>query len=147
MLIYVDMDDVLCDYTTSIESIQLKNPDILFPQSLPGFFRELTPIEGAVEAVKTLRLKKNIDLYILTAPSTMNPLSYTEKRLWIEDKFDYELTKNLIICSNKGQLKGDMLIDDHINGRGQENFEGQLVHFGKGKFPNWGAVLNEILHK
>lgn len=141
LTVYVDMDDVLCDYSTKICEKKAKSSATPYPQSEPGFFRSLEPIEGALIAIEQLRSRKDIDLYILTAPSTKNPLSYTEKRLWIEDKFGYEMTSNLIICSNKGLLKGDVLIDDHSNGRGQEHFEGKLIHFGQSDYPNWEAVL------
>lgn len=63
---------------------------------------------------------------------------------WVEDKFGYEMTHNLIICSHKGLLKGDILIDDHASGRGQEFFEGQLIHFGHQEYPNWEAVLTHL---
>lgn len=139
--VYVDMDDVLCDYSVKISEEKAKAPDNPFPQSEPGFFRSLEPIKGSLAAVEELKSRKDIDLYILTAPSTKNPLSYTEKRLWIEDKFGYEMTLKLIICSNKGLLKGDILIDDHASGRGQEFFEGKLIHFGQHEYPNWDAVL------
>ena len=128
-IIYIDMDDVLCDYSSKILEEKNKSPATLYPQSVPGFFRGLEPIEGAIDAVKQLRTQEDVDVYILTAPSTKNPLSYTEKRLWIEDKLGSEMTTNLIICSHKGLLKGDILIDDHASGRGQELFEGKLIHF------------------
>ncbi len=49
------------------------------------------------------------------------------------------MTLKLIICSNKGLLKGDILIDDHISGRGQEFFEGKLIHFGQNEYPKLGC--------
>ena len=144
LTIYIDMDDVLCDYSSTIKEHRQKNPDNPFPQSVPGFFRSLKPMDGALAAVEQLRKKTNVEVYILTAPSTKNPLSYTEKRLWVEDKFGYEMTHNLIICSHKGLLKGDILIDDHASGRGQEFFEGQLIHFGHKEYPNWEDVLMNL---
>lgn len=141
LTVYVDMDDVLCDYSTKISEVKANGSDNPFPQSEPGFFRSLEPTKGALGALEELRSRKDIDLYILTAPSTKNPLSYTEKRLWVEDKFGYEMTLKLIICSNKGLLKGDILIDDHASGRGQEFFDGKLIHFGQNEYPNWDAVL------
>lgn len=142
--IYIDMDDVLCDYSSKIKEHKRKNPDNPFPQSVPGFFRSLEPMDGALAAVEHLRKETNVEVYILTAPSTKNPLSYTEKRLWIEDKFGYEMTQNLIICSHKGLLKGDILIDDHASGRGQEMFEGKLFHFGTKECPDWETVLGKL---
>lgn len=143
--VYIDMDDVLCDYSSKIAEHKQKNPDNPFPQSVPGFFRSLEPMDGALAAVEQLRKKTNVEVYILTAPSTKNPLSYTEKRLWVEDKFGYEMTHNLIICSHKGLLKGDILIDYHASGRGQEFFEGKLIHFGNEEYPNWEITLSSLL--
>ena len=144
MRIYVDMDDVLCAYTRGFDEGRKLYPDVQYPQSLEGFFINLQPIEGAIEAVLQLRVDPRFELYILTAPSTRNPHSYTEKRLWVEKYFDYEFTQNLIMCSNKSLLKGDLLIDDHASGRGQENFEGEFIHFGQGIYKNWQAVLKAI---
>lgn len=143
-IIYIDMDDVLCDYQAGKKLYLKKHPEIQYPQSIKGFFEELRPVKDGVETVKKLITSDIYDPYILTAPSTRNPLSYSEKRIWIEKYFGYSFTKNLIICSNKGLLKGDILIDDHIEGRGQENFEGLIFHFGSSSFPNWKAVDEKI---
>jgi len=83
LIVYVDMDDVLCDYTRAYQEALTINPDIKYPQSQYGFFVNLPVIEGAVDAVNTLIQSKNYEVYILTAPSTRNPFSYTEKRVWI----------------------------------------------------------------
>jgi len=40
---------------------------------------------------------------------------------------------------------GDYLIDDHASGRGQEDFQGELIHFGSEKFPDWKVILNYLL--
>ena len=144
MRIYIDMDDVLCAYTSGFEEGRMKIPSIQYPQSCEGFFKNLQPLKGAVESVNSLRGSEVFEVYILTAPSTRNPHSYTEKRLWVEEYFDYEFTKNLIMCSNKSLLKGDLLIDDHASGRGQEHFEGDFIHFGQGIHDNWQSVMNTI---
>ena len=46
LTIYIDMDDVLCDYSSKIKEHRQKNPDNPFPQSVPGFFRSLEPVEA-----------------------------------------------------------------------------------------------------
>ena len=92
---------------------------------------------------KLINLEK-FDPYILTAPSTRNPFSYTEKRVWIEKYFGVEFTEKLIISSNKGLLKGDILIDDLISGRGQENFEGKIMQFGSANYPDWKTVIARL---
>lgn len=142
--VYVDMDDVLCDYRTSYLGYMKSHPLIHYPQSIPGFFENLQPIPGAIDAVNVLRSSEQFDVYVLTAPSTKNPLSYTEKRLWIEKYFGYEFTEKLIICSNKGLLLGEYLIDDNLHGKGQEHFKGEVLHYGSEQFPDWGSVLARL---
>lgn len=143
-IVFVDMDDVLCDYTETHRRQRKMQPDILYPQSIAGFFQSLSPICGAIASVHELRKQYNV--YILTAPSTRNPLSYTEKRLWIEAQFGYEFTKKLILSPDKSLLNGEFLIDDQASGKGQEKFMGELIHFGSQRFPDWRSVLGYMLH-
>ena len=145
-IIYVDMDDVLCDYSTAHREALLKKPDINFPQSQFGFFRKLKPINGAIEAIQFLSKQKRFEVYILTAPSTKNPLCYLEKRLWVEDHLGMNMVERLIISPNKGLNKGDYLIDDHDSGRGQDHFEGILLHFGQENFVTWEQVITYFRH-
>ncbi|MEQ8667929.1 MAG: hypothetical protein RIC12_02090 [Pirellulales bacterium] len=141
-IIYVDMDDVLCDYSGAHRRAVEEQPKITYPQSVPGFFEQLQPIDGAIEAVR--RLSTDSDVFVLSAPSTRNPLSYTEKRVWVETHFDYDLTKRLILCPDKGLLQGHFLIDDHVSGKGQERFQGEVIQFGSQLFPNWRAVMEYL---
>ena len=144
MIVYIDMDDVLCDYTTAFNNAIEETPGIAFPQSQYGFYANLAPITGAIESVQKLINSEKFDPYILTAPSTRNPFSYTEKRVWIEKYFGVEFTVKLIISPNKGLLKGDILIDDLISGRGQENFEGKIMQFGSADYPDWKTVIARL---
>lgn len=146
-IIYVDMDDVLCDFKSAHEKAVLLNPKIAFPQSQYGFFRNLTPIEDGIEIVKKLNASEYFMVYILTAPSIRNPLCYIEKRLWIEDHFGFDMVDRLIISPNKGLSKGDYLIDDNKSGKGQERFEGVLLHFGSDDFKNWKQIFNYFTKK
>lgn len=139
-IIYVDMDDVLCQFSARSLSIKSQYPEVAYPQSLYGFFTNLEPLEGAIEGINYLRSQSIFDVYILTAPSVWNPLCYTEKRVWVEKHLGMEMVNKLIISPNKGLNKGDYLIDDHESGRGQDGFEGTLIHFGTATFPHWKAV-------
>lgn len=138
------MDGVLADFFGAREMALEKNPHNLYPQSEYGFFANLKPIKGAINILKWFIDSPNFDVYILTAPSIMNPLSYTEKRVWIEKFFGMELVKKLIISPNKGLNKGHYLIDDNVRGQGQENFEGELIQFGSEEFPDWISVLEYL---
>lgn len=146
-IVYIDMDDVLCDFTGAYKLSRLQTPGVVFPQSQYGFFTNLVALPNAIESVKTLIRSESYDPYILTAPSVKNPLCYTEKRVWIEQKFGIEFVKKLIISPNKSLLKGDFLIDDNRSGKGQEGFEGELIHFGSDDFLNWISVMEYLESK
>lgn len=141
LIIYVDMDGVLCDFQKSYKTALTLNPEQIYPQSQIGFFKNLPPIKGAVKALEYLSSQKLFDVYILSAPSIKNPHSYTEKRLWVECYFGLEMVKKLIITNYKGLNEGDYLIDDFKQGRGQESFKGKIIHFGSDDFPDWEKVL------
>ena len=141
ILLYVDMDDTVCDYAGAHADHRARNPGIAFPQSQYGFFSGLKPLPGAVEAMKYLLESEDYDPYILTAPSLKNPMSYTEKRVWVENHLGFEFVERLIICPNKALLRGHCLIDDCHKGKGQEGFAGELIHFGSEDFPNWKVVM------
>ena len=140
-IVYIDMDDVLCDFTNRAKERLAATPEIAYPQSQHGFFTNLDPIEGGIDAAKWFLNHPAFDVYILTAPSTYNPLCYTEKRVWIEDYLGMEMVERLIINPNKGLNKGDYLIDDRIKGSGQESFEGTVIQFGSAQYPDWEAVM------
>ncbi|MCF6437176.1 hypothetical protein [Pseudoalteromonas sp. MMG022] len=144
MIVYVDMDDVICDYRKAYNNAKRENPEIVYPQSVFGFFTDLEPVEGALEAMTALQHSGKYDAYILTAPSPKNPLCYTEKRVWVEKWLGYYFVERLIISPHKGLLKGDYLIDDHIDGNGQDSFEGRLLQFGSRAYPNWDSVRKEL---
>ncbi|WP_305815369.1 5' nucleotidase, NT5C type [Photobacterium leiognathi] len=144
MVIYVDMDDVICDFKKAFDEAILNDSQTKYPQSQYGFFADLEPLDGAISAVTAINKSPQYEFYILTAPSPRNPLCYTEKRVWVEKHLGYNFVEKLIICSNKGLLKGDILIDDNISGRGQERFEGKVLHFGSSEFPNWEAVRSAL---
>lgn len=139
-IIYIDLDNVVFDYDTARNEALAKTPDIRWPQSQCGFFLNLKPIEGAIEGVRTLFEDDRFDCWFLSAPSVINPLSYTEKRLSIERHFGLEYAKKLILSPDKSLLKGDFLIDDNVKGKGQDKFQGYLIHFGSEHFETWKQV-------
>jgi 5'-nucleotidase len=139
-VIYIDMDDVLCDYSGAHAAALANHPEIQFPQSQYGFYANLSPIEGAMDAANALYDSDRYEPYILTAPSIKNPLCYTEKRVWVERYLGMRYVERLIISPNKALLIGDILIDDQPRGRGQDQFNGRLMQFGSAAYPDWRAV-------
>lgn len=130
------MDDTLCDFIG--EYRKRKTEDNKYPQSNKGFFEDLPPLLDAINGYKIL--EKYFDVRILTAPSVLNPLCYTEKRLWVEKHLGMEACHKMIICPDKSLLKGHFLIDDSIT-KGQDKFEGKLLRFGHAKYSNWYCIL------
>jgi len=144
MILYIDMDDVLCDFSGGKKAAQEIFPEIVYPHSQYGFYKNLKPIEHAQSAVKKLMQSISCEVYILTAPSIYNPFSYTEKRLWVEEYLGFHMLKRLIISPDKGLLRGDILIDDQLQGHGQRGFQGQLLNFGSQEYPDWQSVLRKL---
>jgi len=138
--IYIDMDGVLCDYKKTYLRYKAKSPEIVYPQSQYGFFLELEPLPGSIEAF--LKLSVIHDVWILTAPSIYNPMSYSEKNYWVRKHLGSEYLKKLIMCPNKSLLKGDYLIDDNEWTNWQGDFEGELILIGSEEYPNLASTLN-----
>jgi 5'(3')-deoxyribonucleotidase len=144
-IVYIDMDDTLADFMGAYEEARENNPIMMFPQAEYGFFANLQPLKDAVESVKILLDSEHFSPYILTAPSTINPLCYTEKRIWVEQHLGMEMVERLIISPDKSLLKGDYLVDDILEGKGQENFEGELIQFASSKYPGWHSVMAYLM--
>lgn len=118
------MDDTLCDFTGAFNAAIEAVPSQKFPQAQMDFFRKLKPLSSAIFAMHTLA--KEYDVWIATRPSYLNPLCYTEKRLWVQDHLGIDWCERLIIIPDKGLLKGDWLIDD----KEWPGFEGNQLLFG-----------------
>lgn len=147
MIVYVDMDNVICNFNDAKKKAIQQFPEIAHPHSQVDFFRKLEEIDGAIDAMIDFA-EAGIDVYILTAPSTMNPMSYIEKMLWVKDHFGNQFwVERLIISKHKHLNKGDILIDDMASGCGQDKFEGELVQFGSKQFPNWQTTKEYVLEK
>ncbi len=138
--IYVDMDGVMCDFYGAARKALVENPLQPFPQSQWGFFLKLEPISDSLFAIR--QLDEHYDVWILTKPSTKNVNCYTEKAQWILDHLGYSFLERLIISPDKFLLKGDYLIDDN-----HWNFDGEHLHFGTDKYPDWNSILEYLMPK
>jgi 5'(3')-deoxyribonucleotidase len=147
-LIFIDMDGVLADAEAKMKTWSQKlgiTTTELFKKKLyhmSGFYSELPPIPGAVEAFE--KLTQNYEVYILTAPSWENPSCYTDKRIWVEKYLGKSAYKRLIISNDKSLFTGKALIDDRLK-YGVTKFKGEHIHFGSEKFPNWESVLKYLI--
>jgi len=154
LILYIDMDGVVADFSKAME---MHRPDwpVLSDEEkgaitddvcggVPDFFLNLEPIEGAIETVN--KLAKRFDVYFLSAAMWNVPQSYTEKRLWIEKHFGDGFRKRLILTHRKDLNIGHYLIDDRTS-HGAGRFNGEHIHFGSEKFPDWRAVENHLTVK
>lgn len=143
-IVYIDMDDTISNFSDAYNNARTAEPSIEHPHLEYGFFANLEPIDDAIHALNILIISNIYDPYILTAPSSRNPFSYIEKRTWLKRYFGSSFKNKLIMSPNKGLLKGDILIDDMIKGKGQELFEGRLIHFGSIEYPTWESILTKL---
>jgi len=114
------------------------------PDKIPNIFRDLSPITGAIKAVNLLLESPLYEVFILSTAPWNNPSAWTDKRLWLEDKFGDSINRRLILTHRKDLVKGDILIDDRPN-NGAKDFEGEWIHFGTENFPDWSSVIKHLL--
>ncbi|MET6989173.1 5' nucleotidase, NT5C type [Sediminicola arcticus] len=144
--VYIDLDGVIADFDRGRREHPMANitPYKGRPDKLPGLFKDLEPIEGAIEGVNKLLDAIHFDVYFLSTAPWDNPEAWTHKRLWIDKYFETKkIKKRLILCHHKQLLIGDFLIDDR-EFNGASEFTGEWLEFGSERFPDWSAVLNYL---
>lgn len=127
-IIYIDMDGVLAVYPHGSKN--------------PNFFN-FRPIKNALLSFRKLAKSDKYDVYILSTAPWSQPTAWTQKRLWVQLHLKEYGFKRLILAHDKSLLKGDIIIDDRT-GNGVYKFEGEHIHFGTEKFPNWKAVIKYL---
>lgn len=139
-VIYIDMDNVLVDFKSGIDSLDTEIVDKYkgHLDDVPHIFCKMKPLSGAIESYR--RLAEKHDVYILSTAPWNNPSAWSEKLDWVKEHLGDVAYKRLILTHHKDLNKGDYLIDDSIkNGAG--NFEGKLIQFGTSEFPDWNSVI------
>ena len=131
LIVLVDMDGILCKCVEKVLRIHAEEAEVhadidqikgwhieeyvakgelIDPYfNRPGFFRDLEPVEGAVEAMSTLR-DRGHDIVIVSAPS--GGTSASDKYAWIDEHLPWLGRKNVFMGSRKTLVRGDVLIDD-----------------------------------
>ncbi len=149
MVIFVDMDGVLCDLHTPL--LKLYNNEyndnltidditqwdmtkivkkkcgsrLLRFLDTPNFFRDLVPLEGAIEGVHKL-IETGHDVYIATA-ATSHPNSVIGKIGWLNEHLPVMMKhpRKVVFTHHKHLLRGDVLFDD--SPKNLETFDGISV--------------------
>ena len=142
-IVYVDMDGVLVDFNSGVDSLTFQEAleyEGMYDK-MPGIFSRMFPMPGALDAFK--RLSEKYDVYILSTAPWGNASAWSDKYEWVEGNLGSAATKRLILSHNNNLNMGDYLIDDRTaNGAGE--FQGEHIHFGKGEFPDWESVLTYL---
>ena len=145
-ILYIDMDNVLVDFPSGIsqisEDLQKKYERRL--DEVPGIFSLMKPIYGAIEAYE--KLSKKFDTYILSTAPWMNSSAWSDKNEWVRKHLGEVAHKRLILSHHKNLNMGDYLIDDRT-ANGADRFQGEHIHFGTEKFPNWEVVCDYLLNE
>ena len=142
--LFFDMDGVLVDFQSGIDKLseEVKKEYEGRLDEVPGIFSLMDPMPGAINAVH--KLAKHYDVYILSTAPWNNPTAANDKVAWVTRYLDDVFHKRMVITHCKNLCEGDFLIDDREkNGAGQ--FEGEWIHFGSARFPDWDSVLEYLL--
>lgn len=143
-VLYVDMDNVLVDFQSGIDALAPEDKEAYKGayDNCPHIFSKMIPIKGAIESFK--RLSTVYDTYILSTSPWDSHTALNDKLDWIKRYLGDVAYKRAIFTHHKHLNKGDYLIDDRTK-NGADRFEGELIQFGSGRFPDWDAVLAYLL--
>ncbi len=89
------------EYHERIEALALR----------PGFFANLEPILGAVEALQSL-LAEGYDVRICTAPKKIFDNCVAEKFAWVKRHLGQEFVERMVLTRDKTLVYGEILVDD-----------------------------------
>lgn len=144
-ILYIDMDGTLVDFEAGVRQVTQEQKKQYGKEydEIPGFFDDLPPIEGAIDAFHTLAAA--FDTFILSTAPWNNATAWSAKNLWVRKHLGEVGRKRLILSHHKHLVRGDYLIDDRLK-HGVDKFPGEHLHFGPhGEFPDWESVLEYLL--
>ncbi len=138
--LYIDMDNVLVDFPSAFphlsEADHVQYEDRL--DEVPGIFSKMRPVPGAIAAFN--ELCELFDTYLLSTAPWENPSAWSDKLLWVKEHLGQGAYKRLILSHHKNLNRGDFIIDDRTK-NGVDEFDGQHIHFGTVRFPDWPSVV------
>lgn len=141
-VLLIDMDGVLCDWTGRLLTVyRMMYPDRPCPQfkdvkefyleshfppehredvmkisGMPGFYSLLTPIEGAIDALKDMEQNcaDFLTPFICSSPDVewAGRTCHSEKAIWVSDLLGPFWSQRLILTKDKTLIRGHTLIDD-----------------------------------
>lgn len=145
-ILYIDMDNVIVDFPSAIpllpKEIVREYDDRL--DEIPGIFGLMAPIPKAVESYS--ELAAIFDTYILSTSPWENPSAWSDKLIWVRKHLGKVAHKRLILSHHKNLNRGNFLVDDRTK-NGVDKFQGEHIHFGTARFPDWPSVVTYLRAK
>lgn len=100
----------------------------------PGFFLDLEPIPGALEAMREMNDMQDTQVFICTSPLMKYDHCVQEKYRWVEKHLGPQFVERIILTRDKTMISGDLLIDDKEVIQGHE------------ESPSWEHILFTCCH-
>ena len=147
-ILYIDMDNVLVDFRSGIERITSEQRTKYEGRldEVPGIFALMKPMPGALKAYA--ELSQHFDTYLLSTAPWANSSAWSDNNDWVRTHLGHDgpAHKRLILSHHKHLNRGDFLIDDRT-ANGADRFEGEHIHFGTARWPDWPAVVDYLLRR
>ena len=145
-ILYIDMDDVLVDFKSAFPYYAAETLEQYdnHRDDIPGIFAKMKPLDGALEAFSIL--SETFEVFILSTAPWDNPSAWSDKLEWVKVYLGQAAYKRLILTHHKNLNRGDFLVDDRDK-HGVREFNGQWIHFGSTRFPDWPTVMKYLLSK
>jgi 5'-nucleotidase len=142
--LYLDMDNVLVDFKSGVARLTRAEKKRYKGRldEVPGIYHRMEPLPDAVRSFEIL--SKAFDVYILSTAPWRNHSAWSDKVRWVTWYLGKPVHKRLILSHHKNLNRGHYLVDDQLE-HGAGDFGGELIHFGRGKFKTWGAVVKYLL--
>lgn len=157
------MDNVLVDFDSALYAESIKEQLPKYESvvdgvkethyiDIPDIFCYIKPVEGAVEAVRTISQK--YDVYIISNASWLNPIAWSDKLEWVKKYFDADSAdgifyKRLVLSQNKDVCtrKDAYLVDGHPHF--SDSYTNNLIYLNKtnGDFRDWSSVVNHLMQQ
>ncbi len=151
--LFLDMDNVLVDTLLILNAIDMGGETVAKPDQIPGIFRDLPPVPGAIDAVNKLR--DYYELYILSTAPWQNASAWQDKLIWLQHHFgDDEKSpfyKRVILAHDKSLSRTPeaILVDDRpyhgASGWDDAKMDSQWVQYGYEPKMTWQTGLVELL--
>ena len=124
--------------------------------SSPGFFLNLKPIEGSLNALLELKSISGNEVFLCSSPTNIYKQCVQEKYMWVEQHLGHEWTQKIILTKDKTLVYGNYLIDDNSNIKGiktpfwehviyDQPYNRNLEHLNGKKRISWQGNWREVL--